>query len=173
MRSWIDRLTVSFCGPTGLPSLSRGCSRLSETSLSVTSSGLKPARWKKARTARACWSTDCWTEPRSVALVGEVDRPGREVGGDVALRNAAHRDRPVLGHLRTAKPVAQRVAAGGESKRKNRHRAQKDGAAVLQLLDHGMETRAFVRIYEQPPVTIAGHGCDEPCIYSDELSETK
>jgi hypothetical protein len=36
-----------------------------------------------------------------------------------------------------------------------------------------MEPQAFVRIYEQPPVTIAGHGCDEPCIYSDELSTMK
>jgi hypothetical protein len=36
-----------------------------------------------------------------------------------------------------------------------------------------MKTRAFVRYNEQPPVTIAGHGCDEPCIYSDELSEVK
>jgi hypothetical protein len=36
-----------------------------------------------------------------------------------------------------------------------------------------METPAFVRIYEQPPVTIAGLGCDEPCIYSDELSKMK
>jgi hypothetical protein len=36
-----------------------------------------------------------------------------------------------------------------------------------------MKTRAFVRIYEQPPVTIAGHGCDELCIYSDELSQLK
>src|SRR5438270_11259145 len=31
-----------------------------------------------------------------------------------------------------------------------------------------MKTRAFVRIYEQPPGMIAGHGCDEPCLYSDE-----
>jgi hypothetical protein len=36
-----------------------------------------------------------------------------------------------------------------------------------------MEPQAFVRIYLQPPVTIAGHGCDEPCFNSDELSETK
>jgi hypothetical protein len=36
-----------------------------------------------------------------------------------------------------------------------------------------MKTRAFVRIYEQPPVTIAGFGCDEPFLYSDELSEAK
>jgi hypothetical protein len=36
-----------------------------------------------------------------------------------------------------------------------------------------MKTRAFVRIYEQPPVMIAGHGCDEPLLYSDELSEAK
>jgi hypothetical protein len=36
-----------------------------------------------------------------------------------------------------------------------------------------MKTRAFVRIYEQPPVTIAGLGCDELCFYSDELSEVK
>jgi lactoylglutathione lyase len=36
-----------------------------------------------------------------------------------------------------------------------------------------MEPRAFVRIYEQPPVTIAGLGCDEPCIYSDELRPMK
>jgi len=36
-----------------------------------------------------------------------------------------------------------------------------------------MKTRAFVRIYEQPPVTIAGQGYDEPCIYSDESSEVK
>jgi len=36
-----------------------------------------------------------------------------------------------------------------------------------------MKTRAFVRIYEQPPVTIAGHGCDGPCNYSDELSQLK
>jgi len=28
-------------------------------------------------------------------------------------------------------------------------------------------------LLEQPPVTIAGHGCDEPCKYSDELSEVK
>ena len=33
-----------------------------------------------------------------------------------------------------------------------------------------MKTRAFVRIYEQSPVTSAGHDCDERCIYSDELS---
>ena len=25
----------------------------------------------------------------------------------------------------------------------------------------------------QPPVTIAGYGCDEPCLYSDELSEAE
>jgi lactoylglutathione lyase len=36
-----------------------------------------------------------------------------------------------------------------------------------------MEPQAFVRIYEQPPVTIAGLGCDEPCFYSDELKEVK
>jgi hypothetical protein len=36
-----------------------------------------------------------------------------------------------------------------------------------------MKTRAFVRIYEQPPVTIAGLGCDEPLLYSGELGETK
>jgi hypothetical protein len=36
-----------------------------------------------------------------------------------------------------------------------------------------MKTRAFVRIIEQPPVMIAGHGCDEPCIYSDESSKMK
>jgi len=36
-----------------------------------------------------------------------------------------------------------------------------------------MEPQAFVRIYEQPPVTITGHGCDELCIYSGELSEMK
>jgi hypothetical protein len=36
-----------------------------------------------------------------------------------------------------------------------------------------MEPQAFVRIYEQPPVTIAGLGYDEPCIYSDEPSEIK
>jgi hypothetical protein len=36
-----------------------------------------------------------------------------------------------------------------------------------------MKTPAFVRIYEQPPDTIAGHGYDEPCNYSDELSEVK
>jgi len=36
-----------------------------------------------------------------------------------------------------------------------------------------MEPQAFVRIYEQPPVTIAGLGCDEPLLYSDELSEAK
>jgi len=36
-----------------------------------------------------------------------------------------------------------------------------------------MKTRAFVRYNEQSPVTIAGHDCDEPCIYSDELSEAK
>jgi hypothetical protein len=36
-----------------------------------------------------------------------------------------------------------------------------------------MEPQAFVRIYEQPPVIIAGHGCDELCNYSDELSEAK
>jgi len=106
-------------------------------------------------------------------FVGEGHRPGRQVGGDVALRNAAHRDRPMLGHLGTPQSVAQRITAGGQSDGKNRDRAQKDGAAVLQLLDHGMKTRAFVRIYEQPPVTIAGLGCDEPCNYSDELSEVK
>ena len=37
----------------------------------------------------------------------------------------------------------------------------------------GWKPRAFVRIYERPPGTIAGHGRDEPCIYSDELSEMK
>ena len=79
----------------------------------------------------------------------------------------------MLRHLGAPEPVAQGIAAGGQAKCKNRDRAQKDGAAVLQLLDHGMKTRAFVRIYEQPPVTIAGLGCDEPCIYSDELSEAK
>jgi len=36
-----------------------------------------------------------------------------------------------------------------------------------------MEPQAFVRIYEQPPVTIAGLGCDELCIYSDESSKMK
>ncbi len=36
-----------------------------------------------------------------------------------------------------------------------------------------MEPQAFVRIYEQPPVTIAGLGYDEPCNYSDELSEVE
>jgi hypothetical protein len=36
-----------------------------------------------------------------------------------------------------------------------------------------MKSRAFVRIYQQPPVTIAGLGCDEPFFYSDELSEAK
>jgi hypothetical protein len=31
-----------------------------------------------------------------------------------------------------------------------------------------------VRPHEvQPPVTIAGHGCDEPCTYSDEWSAMK
>ena len=79
----------------------------------------------------------------------------------------------MLGHLRAPEPVAQRVTAGGEADGKDCDRAQKDGAAVLQLLDHGMKTRAFVRIYEQPPVTIAGLGCDELCNYSDELSEAK
>jgi lactoylglutathione lyase len=34
-----------------------------------------------------------------------------------------------------------------------------------------METCAFVRIYEQPPGTIAGHDRDEPCNYSDELRQ--
>jgi hypothetical protein len=79
----------------------------------------------------------------------------------------------VLRHLGTPEPIAQSITTGGEADGKNRYRAQKDGAAVLQLLDHGMKTRAFVRIYEQPPVTIAGLGCDEPCFYSDELSEVK
>jgi hypothetical protein len=79
----------------------------------------------------------------------------------------------MLGHLRAPEAVTERVTAGGETDRKYRDRAQKDGAAVLQLVHHGMETRAFVRIYEQSPVTIAGHDCDEPCIYSDELSEPK
>jgi hypothetical protein len=36
-----------------------------------------------------------------------------------------------------------------------------------------MKTRAFVRIYEQPPVMIAGHGCDEPFFNNDELSKMK
>jgi len=56
---------------------------------------------------------------------------------------------------RAAETVAPGVAAGGEAECKYRYRAQKDGAAVLKLLDHGMKTRAFVRIYEQPPGTIA------------------
>src|SRR5436305_13350695 len=76
----------------------------------------------------------------------------------------------MLRHLRTPEAVAERVTARREANSKNRHRAQEDGAAVLQLLDHGMKTRAFVRIYEQPPVMIAGHGCDEPCNCSDEWS---
>jgi len=37
----------------------------------------------------------------------------------------------------------------------------------------GVKTRAFVRYNEQPPVTIAGQCCDEPCNYSDELSKMK
>jgi hypothetical protein len=36
-----------------------------------------------------------------------------------------------------------------------------------------MKTPAFVRIYEQPPVTISGLDYDEPCKYRDELSEVK
>ena len=36
-----------------------------------------------------------------------------------------------------------------------------------------MKSRAFVRIYEQPPVTSAGLGRDEPCIYSDESRQLK
>jgi hypothetical protein len=79
----------------------------------------------------------------------------------------------MLGHLRTPQSVAECVAAGGEADGKDCDCAQEDGAVVLQFLEHGMKTRAFVRIYEQPPVTIAGLGCDEPCIYSDELSEAK
>ena len=105
--------------------------------------------------------------------VRETDRPGRKVGSDVAFRNAANRYRPVLRHLGPAKPVAECVPARCETNRKNRYRAQKDGTAVLQLLDHGFDTQAFVRVNEQPPVTIAGHGCDEPCIYSDESSTMK
>src|SRR5206468_4887680 len=100
-------------------------------------------------------------------------QPDSEYCGYISLRNAADGHRPVLGHLGAPESVAQRIAAGGEPKRKYRHRAQKDGAAVLQLVYHGMKTRAFVRIYEQPPVTIAGYGCDEPLLYSDELSEVK
>jgi hypothetical protein len=79
----------------------------------------------------------------------------------------------VLRHLRAPQAVTERVTAGGEADGKNSDRAQEDGAAVLKLLDHGMKTRAFVRIYEQPPVMSAGHGCDEPCSYSDELREAK
>jgi hypothetical protein len=79
----------------------------------------------------------------------------------------------VLRHLRAPETVAQGVATGGETNRKNRYRAQKDGAAVLQLLDHGCDTFSVRPLNEQPPVTIAGQGCDEPCNYSDESSEVK
>jgi hypothetical protein len=79
----------------------------------------------------------------------------------------------MFGHLGAPEAIAQRITAGGKSECENRDPAQKDDTAVLQLLDHGMKTPAFVRIYEQPPVTIAGLGCDEPCLYSDELSEAK
>ena len=57
-----------------------------------------------------------------------------------AFGNAAYSDGPVLGHLGAPQTVAQRITAGGQTKRKNRHRAQEDGAAVLQLLDHCFDT---------------------------------
>jgi hypothetical protein len=79
----------------------------------------------------------------------------------------------VLRHFGTAEAIAQRVPARGDTNGKNRHRPEEDGAVVLQLLDHGMKTRAFVRRYEQSPVTSAGHDCDEPCKYSDELRTVK
>jgi hypothetical protein len=94
VRSRIDRLTVSRCAPTGRPSLSLGCSRLNDTPLSVTSSGLKPARWKKARTLRACWSTDCWTEPRSSpSCENSTDQVARSA---VTLRSETPRTVTVL-----------------------------------------------------------------------------
>src|SRR5205823_14630270 len=71
------------------------------------------------------------------ALVREIDRPGREIGGDIALGNAPHSHGPVLRHLGAPEAIAQRVAARRKANRENRDRAQKDGAAVLQLVDHG------------------------------------
>ena len=90
-----------------------------------------------------------------------------------ADREAEATAAPAATHTEATEAVAKCVASGGEADAKDCHRAKKDGAAVLQLLDHGMKTRAFVRIYEQPPGTIAGHGRDEPLLYSDELSEVK
>src|SRR5205085_2956387 len=106
------------------------------------------------------------------ALVREIDRPGRQISGDIAFGNAAHRHGPMLGELVAAKAVAKGISAGRQTDGKNRHRAQKDGAAVLQLLDHGNIPCVHRKADDYrtlSPVTAV----DEPCIYSDELSKVK
>jgi hypothetical protein len=106
------------------------------------------------------------------ALMRKANAPGGQISGDIAFGYAADGDGPLLRQLVAAKPVSERVAARRQTQSKYPDRAQKDHAAVLQLLDHG-SVPCVRRIADdhrsQSPVTIV----DEPCIYSDELSETK
>jgi hypothetical protein len=95
------------------------------------------------------------------------DRPGREVGGDVALGKPAHGDSAV-GVLGAQQPVAKQVAARDQPDRENprrpepaqRGRLAQDAAGRMGRLKVVAAHRMF------PPMS----WCDELCINIDEWS---
>ena len=120
--------------------------------MSLISSGLNPARCEEGA-HRAALLVDRGLDRRQLVPSSEKDTV-QVARSAVTSRSETPRtrDRP-LGHLGAAQAVAEHIAAGRQAQREDRHRAEQDGAAALQMLDMALDP-AFV--VEQ---TATGHDC--------------